>query len=230
MSRGRIHERYGKALLRLLVRDRFHDRGPEVQIQYFGEVRAAVDGVLAGRWAVEIESREDKQIRGALVDLLHHRLPKKLLILIPANMFNPEATKRRCLALLEALRRPEHTTHVMSLEGNGKEPKFARDLRKLKGALRQLGCLVTGRRGTGRYYPYVNFPNRRGRVHQEGCLHIRQRRFPFISDTGFWNAFVNREEAFRVLEALQHWRFARDNCPCVRPSYLDPVGGVLSRA
>jgi len=88
----RIHDKYGKDLMRAVVGDGFVDSGDAVRVLYRGGTSAAIDGVVNGCCAVEIESRVAKQVRGALVELLCHPLTKKLLVLIPEHMNNPEGT------------------------------------------------------------------------------------------------------------------------------------------
>ena len=62
--------------------------------------RARIDGTIAGRIAVEIESRVDKQIRGALLDLICHPLSQKLLIILPIHMTDAARTTVMCRNIL----------------------------------------------------------------------------------------------------------------------------------
>ena len=53
-----------------------------------GAARRKIDGTITGQIAVEIETRTDKQIRGAVLDLICHPFPQKLLIIVPIHMTN----------------------------------------------------------------------------------------------------------------------------------------------
>ena len=57
---------------------------------------ACIDGTLDQNVAVELESRVSKQVRGAVLDLLCHSYPKKLLVLLPVHMSDVEVTARQC--------------------------------------------------------------------------------------------------------------------------------------
>ena len=81
----------GKRMMRLAVGELFVDSGPSVGIQFgHGAGTARIDGVVADLVAVEIESRVPKQIRGAMLDLVLHACPRKLLVLMPGYIGNPE--------------------------------------------------------------------------------------------------------------------------------------------
>ena len=97
--KSQIHDKYGKKLLREIVGFRFIDKGRLVEVDYGGGITSRIDGVIDD-CAIEIESRVAKQVRGALLDLLEHPYPKKLLILIPKHMNNPEATAKHCEYIL----------------------------------------------------------------------------------------------------------------------------------
>ncbi len=142
MSRkGKLkHDAYVKDLFRGILGKRFISEGPEIQVPYQG-ITARIDGVVQGCCAVEIESRVDKQIRGALMDLVFHPYAKKLLVLVYGSMNNPERTIRHCEGILETLGKA-HTQHkVVLLTGDGDFPREIEDTRLLKSALEALGCL-----------------------------------------------------------------------------------------
>lgn len=61
---------------------------------------ATIDGTVAGMVAVEIESRTPKQIRGALLDLLLHPFPKKLLIILPVHCGNERTALNQATSIL----------------------------------------------------------------------------------------------------------------------------------
>jgi hypothetical protein len=104
-------------------------------------VSATIDGVIMDCCAVEIESRVAKQVRGALLDLLNHPLKRKLLILIPAHMYDPEATAEHCRLILERYKRSEEQIEVILLRGTGYDQRPDEDGKLIEEALRRLGCL-----------------------------------------------------------------------------------------
>jgi hypothetical protein len=84
-KRGREDwDRFGKDLLKLAAGPLFLEDGPSVSFSFGpGAGSARIGGTGANLVAVEVESRAPKQVRGALVDLVCHPLPKKLLPILP---------------------------------------------------------------------------------------------------------------------------------------------------
>ena len=136
-----IHDSYGKELLREILGSRFINSRDVVKVRYGSYISAFIDGVINNCCAIEIESRVDKQVRGALLDLLQHELPKKLLILIPAHMRDPEATAGHCEYILEKYKKEGQTIKVILLKGTGDKPLKSVDKERIKKALTELGCL-----------------------------------------------------------------------------------------
>lgn len=132
------HADYGKRLLRAVAQNDFAEDREVTKVEYAGGTLAFIDGVIKDSCAVEIESRVDKQIRGALVDLLFHPFPKKLLILIPAHMNNPRKTEEQCEDILNKLKRPFDKVKVVVLQGTGDNPMDEADKALLKLALSDL--------------------------------------------------------------------------------------------
>jgi len=137
----RIHDKYGKKLMRTIEGNKFVYSGDAVKVQYRG-VSATIDGIVNGCCAVEIESRVEKQVRGAVVDLLCHPLTKKLLILIPEHMNNPEGTAEMAIDILDRHMRETDRSEVVLLRGTGNYPKPEEDRRLIEQALKLLGCLA----------------------------------------------------------------------------------------
>src|SRR5687768_4510296 len=81
---------YMKSLMRNILGDRWDDYTQRRRVDLAGTT-AQLDGVILDRQresvevAVGIESRSERQIRGALVDLFVHPAPKKLLIIVPTE-------------------------------------------------------------------------------------------------------------------------------------------------
>ncbi len=91
----------GKKLLRAAVGPLFTSDGPSVTFSFgAGAGTARIDGTVAGRVAVEIESRVPKQVRGALLDLILHPYPCKLLVLLPVYTGNVDTTVRQAMVIL----------------------------------------------------------------------------------------------------------------------------------
>ncbi len=128
---------YGKDLLRFVAGDAVETTGPNVRIDY-GAGRAQIDAAIGGRIAVEVESRVPKQVRGALMDLLWHPYPKKLLLLIPSHIGDPRTAVKQCESILGDDLRSNHF-QVVALSGTGRSPKKEVDARRVKKAIRRLG-------------------------------------------------------------------------------------------
>jgi len=87
---------------------------------------------------VEVESRVQKQIRGAVLDLICHRYPKKLLVLVPVHMSNPALCSDQCRHILGRFLKPEDY-RVVLLSGSGFGHKLEHDADLVRAALRELG-------------------------------------------------------------------------------------------
>ena len=89
------HDSYGKRVMRAAFGQRYGDMF-STEINYGAGRPARIDGTLDQNVAVELESRVSKQVRGAVLDLLCHSYPKKLLVLLPVHMSDVEVTARQC--------------------------------------------------------------------------------------------------------------------------------------
>jgi hypothetical protein len=134
-----VHDIYGKAVLRLAAGDSFTDWGTSVQVDYGTRIPARIDGTV-DQIAVEVESRNPKQIRGAVLDLLFHSYPKKLLVILPVtkNIYNVENTAKQCRYALQRFVKPENFRVVVAL-GHGHNPKLEQDAELVRSALAELG-------------------------------------------------------------------------------------------
>lgn len=83
--------------------------------------------------AVEIESRVSKQVRGALLDLVCHPYPKKLLLLLPVHM-NAPLCCAQCHSILARFVDPCEF-RVVILEGSGENEAFEQDVALVREAL-----------------------------------------------------------------------------------------------
>ena len=135
MSRQQ-HDAYGKSVLRMAGGTECRDYSPHTEINY-GDSRAYIDGTVSSLVAVEIESRTGKQVRGAVLDLILHRYPKKLLILIP--MYIGKNTPGECAVILGKFVEPGDY-RVVLLAGTGDYPQYLGDAAVVRTALEELGC------------------------------------------------------------------------------------------
>lgn len=91
----------GKKLLGLAAGALFVSDDQSVTFSFGpGAGTARIDGTVAGLVAVEIESRVPKQIRGALIDLILHPYPSKLLVLLPVHTGNQDTAVRQAETIL----------------------------------------------------------------------------------------------------------------------------------
>lgn len=134
-----VHDVYGKQLMRQVAGEAYTSIGPSIYL-YFGEHggSAGIDGTVGKDIAVEIESRTAKQVRGAVVDLIFHPFPKKLLVLLPLYMYNTTTTVAQCEYILGKFLKTE-AFNVALLEGHGHDQKFDNDSAILRRALNELG-------------------------------------------------------------------------------------------
>jgi len=131
------HDQYGKKIMREAIMEEFAQSGPSVEIDYGAGRPARIDGTVANTIAVEIESRTSKQVRGAVLDLLCHPYAKKLLVLIPAHMNDPDTTAAQCTNIFTRYC-ARSDFRVVVLRGTGDKPDLARDLAKVKSAVEEL--------------------------------------------------------------------------------------------
>jgi len=130
------HDEYGKWILREATGGHAALSGPSVEIDYGVGQPARIDATVDDV-AVEIESRVSKQVRGAVLDLICHPHPKKLLLLLPVHMNNPEVTAEQCRKILKRFC-PDGSFRVLVLKGSGNDPQLAEDRAVVAGALTDL--------------------------------------------------------------------------------------------
>jgi hypothetical protein len=124
------HDRYGKSVLKLAMGDEFSEH-LGVCLEFCKGSTARLDGVVGTTVAIEIVSCVPKQFRGALLDLLLHPYPKKLMILLPANIGNAVSAKNQCDAILTRFLDPSNF-RVVVLKGIGGFPALAKDAALIK--------------------------------------------------------------------------------------------------
>lgn len=132
-----IHDDYGKRILALAAGSDYSDwRSAEFPIG--GGAHARLDGTVGEAIAVEVESRTPKQVRGALLDLVLHPFPSKLVVLIPQHIGNAERTAAMCRHILKQFV-PGGTFRVVVTSGSGHDPKDDLDASIVRNALVELG-------------------------------------------------------------------------------------------
>jgi hypothetical protein len=133
------HDAYGKLIMRNAAGDAFSDSGSLCMIRFGDDAaRARIDGVVSNSIAVEIESRTPKQIRGAVLDLIFHPYPRKLLLIIAGHQNDARQAANQCRHILREEIGDENF-QVVLLAGNGREHHQTGDVALVREALRRLG-------------------------------------------------------------------------------------------
>ena len=130
-----VHDEYGKQILRSATNGAVELIGPGVEVDYGTKSPARIDAVFDGRIAIEVEARTGKQVRGAVLDLICHPYPKKLLVCMSRNMTKdvPEQC-RNILARFVS----EQDFQVVVLKGDGNHRRPRKDSRIVADALLKL--------------------------------------------------------------------------------------------
>lgn len=132
------HDDYGKRVMQKATAGVCLHYGSTVEVDYGTAQPARIDATVGDDIAVEVESRTSKQVRGAVLDLICHRYPKKLLLLLPVHMRNPEVTARQCRNILRRFC-PEDSFRVIVLKGDGSNHQLVDDAEAVGSALHDLG-------------------------------------------------------------------------------------------
>jgi hypothetical protein len=97
----RNSDQYGKSLFRRVAGDSFSNRKEPCTIGYgTGAASSRIDGVVGDQIAVEIESGNPKRIRGAVLDLLWHPYPAKLLVIVEGMQNKVQESAQQCRVIL----------------------------------------------------------------------------------------------------------------------------------
>jgi hypothetical protein len=134
------HDGYGKDVVRKADKDAII-YGDEVTIDYGVGGACRIDAVV-GDIAIEVESRTGKQIRGAVLDLICHGRPKKLLILLPEHMHSPAVEATRCENILKKFC-PVDDIRVVLLKGSGRIQHLEEDAGVVARAIAELRAAET---------------------------------------------------------------------------------------
>ncbi len=115
--------------------------GPECRVELGAGPGGSIDCVIRPNIAVEIEARVAKQVRGAVLDLMCHPYPKKLLVLLPAHAMNPQLTAIQCRHILKRFL-AEADFRVVLLSGKGGDEHHDEDVPLVRTALNELEIAV----------------------------------------------------------------------------------------
>ena len=132
------HDKYGKLIMGLAAGGAYNDSGDSTRVSLGNQSFASIDGTVGTDIAVEIESRVSKQVRGAVLDLVLHEYPRKLLVLLPVHMNNPNRTVAQCVFILDRFL-PREDFQVTLLKGHGGDSRIEVDTLIVKLALETLG-------------------------------------------------------------------------------------------
>ena len=146
------HDSYGKSVLDLATNKQFRYWFAEKERAFeypSGGVIAKLDGVIGDDCVVEVEGLNEKQIRGGILDLVFHPRPKKLLVIVPANLRKRsrddiEHAFQSLLDYLISVYCPSATGLVVVLKGTGQKPEdhIDEDCCAIRRALEVLGVKV----------------------------------------------------------------------------------------
>ncbi len=133
MSAARFdHADYVKRMLTELLGKRFCTWFEPTRSYELGGVKADLDGLIRSedlsrvQCAVEVEARNYKQIRGAIVDLAWHPAPKKLLVVLKAQpqLKSTDQVRAHCTYVWNKLVADQQTPFGLAvLEGTAADPQ-----------------------------------------------------------------------------------------------------------
>ena len=146
------HDSYGKGVLDLATNKQFQHWFAEKEgaFEYpSGGIIAKLDGVIGDDCVVEVEGLNEKQIRGGILDLVFHPRPRKLLVIVPANLGKKSGDDiqhayQSLLDYLVSAYHPSAIGRVVVLKGTGHEPEdyLHEDSSAIRQVLKFLGVRV----------------------------------------------------------------------------------------
>lgn len=120
------YDEYGKRVLYEATEGRAALHGPSVEIDYGAGPPAHIDATV-GDIAIEIESIASDQVRAAILNLICHPYPRKLLVLLPDHLTGREIIAEQSRNILGRFY-PEDGFRVLVLKGNAKTPRLTEDV------------------------------------------------------------------------------------------------------
>ena len=144
-----VHDSYGKDVLSRVLGSQF-DRWDSARNVPVGGIGISVDGVIRGgvthivNCAVEVEARNEPQVRIAVLNLFLHPAPQALLILMPRNLNNPlPKVLDHVQVLWDRLTRGSRgPLSVACFMGDGDAPSYDEDAAILKDQLARMTLSV----------------------------------------------------------------------------------------
>lgn len=130
-----VHNDYGKEVLRKATKGVVEFEGTGVEIDFGTTAPARIDGAYNGRVAIEVEARTGKQVHGAVLHLICHPYPKKLLVCMGQNM--TKDVPEQCRNILARFVSPGDY-QVVRLKGDGHHPRLRKDARIVANILAML--------------------------------------------------------------------------------------------
>ena len=130
-----VHNDYGKEVLRKATKGLVEFGGAGVEIDFGTAAPARIDGAYKGSIAIEVEARTGKQVHGAVLHLICHPYPRKLLVCMGQNM--TKDVPEQCRNILSRFISPEDF-QVVRLEGDGHHPRPRKDAQIVASALAML--------------------------------------------------------------------------------------------
>jgi hypothetical protein len=130
------HHDYGKWVLHEATEGRATFHGLSLEIDY-GTLQPAPIDATVGDIAVDIEAGAARQVRGAVLDLICHAYPKKLLVLLPNQITSRGIIAEQCRSIFRRFC-SESSFRVLILKGNGRNPQLIEDAAIMAAALADL--------------------------------------------------------------------------------------------
>ena len=142
MSATESHDAYGKKVLHRAADPDFDGSKATCRVDYGSAQNTGgfIDGTAMGCVAIEVESRTSKQVRGAVLDLICHPFPKKLLVLLNVHAHDTKTLSMQCANIFERFEHlvPAGKYRIVILKGNGGSHRFDDDVAIVRAALRKL--------------------------------------------------------------------------------------------
>lgn len=141
------HDAYRKELLKRVLGERFDPWAPERNLT-FGGVEIRLDGVIRQSGdskkvmcAVEIEARNEQQVRGAILNLALHDAPNSLLVLMAPNLGNSKqvAVEHFQAVWAKITRGLRGSLDIACLSRDGSSPAWKDDEKLLTRGLSRIG-------------------------------------------------------------------------------------------
>lgn len=129
---------YGREVLAIATGNTASHDSDAGRIDYGAGWQVELAGVV-GDVVVEFEHRDGKPVRGAVLDLICHPCPRKLLVLIPANIGKIDVAAAQCRNIFARFCSPG-SFQVVVFTGTAAKPEIETDAAILAPALQGLAA------------------------------------------------------------------------------------------